>query len=85
MTVVILEVCAPVLHTYSTPPLAVSVAIEPEQTVSSGKDTGGNALTVAIPLAVAEHPEGFVTVTEYTPAVVVVMVSFVEPVFQRYV
>jgi len=87
VSVVILVVVAPVLHTNSTPPepVTVSVAIEPEQTVSLATAGAGSAFTVAMPWAVAEHPEELVAVTVYTPAAVVVIVSLVAPVLHIYV
>ena len=84
VVVVILAVCAPLLHTYTTPLFAVSVAIAPLHIVSLATVGVGKGLTVAIPLAVAEHPEEFVAVTLKTPGVVVVMLEVVAPVLQTY-
>ena len=42
----------------------------------------GFALTVTTPLAVAVHPAALVAVTEYVPAVVVVILEVVAVVFQ---
>jgi hypothetical protein len=64
---------------------AVNTTLFPEQI-----DVEPPAVTVALGLAltttlvavdVAEHPLAFVTVTEYDPAVVAVMLDVVAPVF----
>jgi hypothetical protein len=62
------------------PPVAVSVALLPEQTAALFTVGVGKALTVTVPLAVAVHPEALVAVTVYIPAVPVVIVAVVAPV-----
>lgn len=81
--VVILVVVAPVLHTYIEPPVAVSLAVLPAHIAVSFTVGVGIGFTVMIPLAVAVHARASVTVTEYTPAVRLRIVSVVLPVLQR--
>ena len=65
------------------PPVAVRVAVLPAQTVGLLAVGVGFALTVTTPLAVALHPAALVAVTEYVPAVVVVMLDVVALVLHR--
>ena len=53
----------------------MSIAVSPEQIVALLTVGVGNALTTIVPLAVAVQLEALVTVTEYAPAVVDVMVA----------
>lgn len=83
VVVVILAVVAPVLHTYTEPPVAVSLAVLPAQIAVSLTVGVGSGFTVMIPEAVAVHASASVTVTENTPAVRLWIVSVVLPVLQR--
>ena len=72
-------------YVFPTTEVADNTTLLPEQML-----VGPLAVTVALGLAftttlvavdVAEHPFAFVTVTEYDPAVVAVMLDVVAPVF----
>ena len=76
----IAAVIAPVLHEYEVPPVAVRVAVAPEQIVGLFTVGVGSVLTVTVPEAVAVHPYELVTVTVYVPAVLVVIAAVVAPV-----
>ncbi len=74
---------AVVLQVYETPPVAVSVAVLPAQTEGLLTVGAGSGLNVGVPLAVAVQPVALVAVTVYVPTVSVMIVSVVDPVFQR--
>jgi hypothetical protein len=89
--VLIVEVVAPVLQSYVTapvPPLGVAVSVAGkvlEQTVGLLTETDGLGSTVSVPVPDPVHPFVSVTVTEYVPAVLVLIVDVVAPVLQSYV
>lgn len=64
----------PVDQAYVAPPPAVRVALVPSQIVALLTETvaTGTGLTVAVPVAVAEHPALVIPVTEYVPLAVAV-------------
>ena len=78
LTVIAAVVCAPALHKYDTPPVAVNTLDPPAQIVWLPLiDAVGNGFTVNVRLAVAVQPPGKVTVTVYVPAVATVMAAVV--------
>jgi hypothetical protein len=89
--VLIVEVVAPVLQAYvaaPVPPAGVAASVAGsvlEQTSGLLTDTVGFALAVSVPEAEPAHPLVSVTVTEYVPAVLVLMVDVVAPVLHAYV
>ena len=89
--VLIVEVVAPVLQSYviaPVPPLGVAVSVEGkelEQAVRLLTETVGFGSTVSVPVPDPVQPFVSVTVTEYVPAVLVLIVEVVAPVLQSYV
>ena len=85
-----LAVVAPVLHRYVTPALALadSVAVNAVQLKSllTATLTVGRAVSLTTVVVVAAvQPLVLVTVTEYGPALLTVIVGVVAPVLHRYV
>ena len=75
---VIAAVVGPVFHEYELAPKAVKVVDAPEQIVVVPVTlTVGNAFTVMVVVAVAEHPAAEVTVTVYVPAAPAVALGIV--------
>ena len=58
------EVVAPVFHEYNPPPVAARSALSPMQMACEVTLVLMLGLTVTIEVAVAEHPDELVTVTE---------------------
>ena len=91
MLVLIVDVVAPVLQSYVTapvPPLGVAVKVEGsvlEHAVGLLTDTVGFGSTVSVPVPDPVQPFVSVTVTEYVPAVLVLIVEVVAPVLQAKV
>jgi hypothetical protein len=89
--VLMVEVVAPVLHANVFDPVPPDgVAVKVAGTVlahTSGllTDTVGFGLTVSVPEPEPVQPFVSVAVTEYVPAVVVLMVEVVAPVLHEYV
>ncbi len=86
MLVLMVDVVAPVLHAKESAPvppepLAVTVAGRAlAQTSTPGTETVGFGSTVSVPEPEPVQPFVSVTVTEYVPAVLVLMVDVVAPV-----
>ena len=91
MLVLIVEVVAPVLHAKvdaPVPPLGVAVKVAGnvlEHASGLLTETMGLGSTVSVPVPDPVHPFVSVTVTEYVPAVLVLIVDVVAPVLQSYV
>jgi hypothetical protein len=89
--VLIVEVVAPVLQSYviaPVPPLGVAVNVVGnvlEHAVGLFTETVGFGSTVNVPVPDPVQPFVSVTVTEYVPAVLVLIVEVVAPVLQSYV
>src|SRR5258708_25102798 len=89
--VLIVEVVAPVLHANvaaPVPPAGVAVSVAGsvlEHTSGLLTDTVGFALTVRVPELEPVQPFVSVTVTEYAPAVLVLIVEVVAPVLHANV
>src|SRR5258706_6848922 len=87
----IVAVVAPVLHAYvaaPVPPAGVAVSVAGsalEHTSGLLTETVGFGLTVSVPAPEPVHPLVSVTVTEYVPAVLLLMVEVVSPVLHAYV
>ena len=84
VVVVIAVVVAPVLHEYDAPPVAVRVAVAPEQIAGLFTVGEGSAFTVTVPAAVAVQPAALVAVTVYVPAIEVVIDVVTAPVLHEY-
>ena len=88
MLVLIVEVVAPVLQANvfePVPPAGVAVKVAgrvPAHTSGLFTDTVGFGLTVSVPELEPVQPFVSVTVTEYVPAVLVLIVEVVAPVLQ---
>ena len=91
MLVLIVDVVAPVLQAYVTapvPPAGVAVSVEGSalaHAATLATDTVGFGSTVSVPVPEPVQPFVSVTVTEYVPAVLVLIVEVVAPVLQAYV
>ena len=91
MLVLIVDVVAPVLQAYVTapvPPLGVAVSVAGSVLAhrsTFATETVGFGSTVNVPEPEPVHPFVSVTVTEYAPAVLVLMVDVVAPVLQANV
>jgi hypothetical protein len=87
--VLIVDVVAPVLQAYVTapvPPLGVAVKVAGrvlEHTSTLPTATVGFGLIVKVPVPEPVHPFVSVTVTEYVPAVLVLIVDVVAPVLHE--
>ena len=91
MLVLIVDVVAPVLQSYVTapvPPLGVAVRVAGsvlEHAVGLLTETVGLGSIVSVPVPDPVQPFVSVTVTEYVPAVLVLIVDVVAPVLQAKV